>query len=113
MQLAAQALRSSNSMKELSDNLLKAGVTWLSQFAENTIGGQFGGLAGGLVQFAGNLLFNKDEPLPVHDGALDVRIINWQDDQRDLAAVRDSSQLAARVSRRRDFSLAFAAQGGI
>lgn len=100
-------------MKELGDNLMRAGVTWISQFAQNSIGGPLGTLAGGLVQFAGNLLFNKEQPLPVHDGALDVRIINWQDDQRDLAAVRDASQLAARVSRRRDFSLAFAAQGGL
>ena len=107
--LAANALASSNSLKELGKNAAQAGFDFLSQATANAIGGPLGTLLGGGVSFLGNLLMNQEKPLNVKDGAIDVRVINWQDDTRDLAAVRDASQLAFR-GKRRQFSLSYAVE---
>ena len=107
--LAAQALSSSNSLKELGQNAAKAGFDFLSQATSNMVGGPLGTLLGGGISFLGNLLMNHERPLNVKDGAIDVRVINWQDDTRDLAAVRDASQLAFR-GKRRQFSLSYAVE---
>ena len=107
--LAAQALSSSNSLKELGQNAAQAGFDFLSQSAANMVGGPLGTLLGGGISFLGNLLMHPQEKLNVKDGAIDVRIINWQDDTRDLAAVRDASQLAYR-GKRRQFALSYAVE---
>lgn len=109
-QLAAQALSSSNSIKELGDNLARAGVNFLAQMANQMIGGPMGTLLGGLIQFGGNMLLNKEEGLPIRDGALETRIVNFKEMNLQYAAVRDRGELA--YSRRRREEWASASRGG-
>jgi hypothetical protein len=108
--LAAQALSSSNSIKELGDNLARAGVNFMAQMANQMLGGPIGTLAGGIIQFAGNMLLNKEPTLPVRDGALDVRVINLKEMGLQYAGVRDRGELAFSRKRREEWSIA--ARGG-
>jgi hypothetical protein len=95
MTLTGQALASSSSFKELTQNLMQAAGTFLNQLGSNLVGGgPFGSLVGGLLQFGWNMLTNRDEKLPIHDNALNSRIINWSDMVLSLTAVRDRSELA-------------------
>jgi chemotaxis protein histidine kinase CheA len=104
--LAAQALSSSNSMKELGDNLARAGVNFLAQMANQMVGGPMGTLLGGLIQFGGNLLLNKESPLPIRDGALETRIVNFHEMNLQYAGVRDRGELAYSRKRREEWSSA-------
>lgn len=109
-QLAAQALASSNSIKELGDNLARAGVQWISQMAQNMIGGPLGTLLGGVVQFAGNVLLNREQQLPIKDGALETRVVNLNEMNLQYSAVRDRGEMAFSRHRREEWSAA--ANGG-
>jgi len=104
--LAAQALSSSNSMKELADNLARAGVNFLAQMANQMVGGPMGTLLGGLIQFGGNLLLNPEQSLPIRDGALETRVINLNEMNLQFAAVRDRGELAYSRKRREEWSTA-------
>jgi len=93
-QLANSALSGANSLDELKDASLDMIGNLANQLAQNKIGGLGGMLLGGALQFAGNLLFNQEQKLPVKDDALDVRIVEVVENVFDFAAVRDRGQLA-------------------
>jgi hypothetical protein len=108
--LAAQALSSSNSIKELGDNLMRAGVNFMAQMANQMLGGPLGTLAGGLIQFGGNMLLNQEQKLPIRDGALETRVVNLKEMGLQYAGIRDRGELA--YSRRRREDWASAGRGG-
>jgi hypothetical protein len=101
-QFVAQALASSSSMKELGQNLIQAGGQFLAQAAQAMMPGPGGMLLGGLVQFGWNMAFGNEQKLPVHDEAVDVRVLNWPNQGLNYTAVRDlSEQRFARSQRTR------------
>jgi hypothetical protein len=104
-----QALRSSSSMKELTDNLIKGGISLVSQMAQQMIPGPIGGLLGAGIQFVGNMLFHTEEPLPIKDNALEVRVINFSDMALDFVGIRDRSEIAYSRQRRQAWAVGAAA----
>jgi hypothetical protein len=109
-QLIAQSLASANSFKQLTANLEAAGVQFLAQTAQSMVPGPFGALLGGLIQFGGNLLLNREQKLPIKDGAMETRIINLKEMGLMFSAVRDRGEMA--FSRQRAELWAAAARGG-
>jgi hypothetical protein len=98
-------------MKELTQNLIQAGGQFLSQMATQMIPGPFGTLLGGGIQFAFNML-GADKALPIKNGAMEVRVVNFSDLYLDMTAIRDRSELAYSKERRDMGGLALAIQVG-
>jgi hypothetical protein len=106
-QLAGQAFASASSIKELGRNFEQAGGQFLGQLGSNLAGGGgIGSLVGGMLQFGWNMAFGHDEKLPIHDNALNSRIVNWTDMVLAMTAVRDRSELSYAKSYNESWRLA-------
>jgi hypothetical protein len=82
----------------------------MSQMANQMLGGPLGTLAGGLIQFGGNMLLNQEQKLPIRDGALETRVINLPEMPLQYNAVRDRGELS--YSKRRNQEWESATRGG-
>lgn len=107
---AAQALAASSSAKELQANLVQGLGSFLAQSAQQMMPGPLGTLLGGGIQY----LFNRiqaDQALPVHDDAVDVRVINFPKAGLEYSAVRDKSELRFARSQRDRYADAWSMAG--
>jgi hypothetical protein len=109
---AAGALRSSSSLEQLTQNLIQAGGGILDQLATQMLPGQLGNLLGAGVHFLWNMAFAREETLPVKDGALEVRVVNFSDLRLDFASIRDKSEISHSKRRREAWAMAAAAMRG-
>lgn len=107
MTAAGQALAASHSFRELRENGINAIGGLLNQLGANLVGGgPFGTLVGGLFQFGWNLATSSEETLPIKDGAMETRIVNWSDGFLAFANVRDRSERSFNKRFRDEWALA-------
>lgn len=110
--LAAGALRSSSSLDGLTQSLIQAGGSFIDQLATQMLPGPFGNLLGAGAHFLWNMAFAREETLPVKDGALEVRVVNFSDLRLDFASIRDKSEISHSKRRREAWAMAAAAMRG-
>ena len=103
--MVGSALAGANSMNEFTDALIRGAGQMLGQTVKSMFGGFPGGIISGAIQFGVNQLLNGEEPLPVKDGAVDVRLVDINDNAADILTVRDRPQLAMQAARRERFEL--------
>ena len=107
---AAQALAASSSAKELQANLVQGLGSFLAQSVQQFAPGPLGTLLGGGIQY----LFNRiqaDQALPVHDDAVDVRVINFPRTGLEYSSVRDRSEIRYARSQRDRYADAWSMAG--
>jgi hypothetical protein len=98
-QMAGSALASAGSIEDFTEAMAKGLARMLGQQIQAGIGGFPGGIIAGGLQFLVNRMFTRDQELPIREGALDTRVINFSDLYLDYTAVRDRSELSASKSR--------------
>jgi len=95
MQMTASALGASDSLESLGLNLARGFGGWLNTTAQSMMPGPGGMLMGGLLQFGVNMLIGKGEQaLPIEDNAVRMILVNPRDIAIEMAAVRDSREIA-------------------
>lgn len=104
-QMVGSALAGASSMDEFTDSLIRAGGQWLASTVKGMFDGFPGGILSGAIQFGVNTLLNKEETIPINDGAVDTRIVEVNDNVFDLMAVRDRGQLAMQYQRRMNYEM--------
>ncbi len=95
---AILAIISRSNQRNIGQNL---GMGLLHMLTSDLSGmGPLGAIFGALLNFGGNAFLNKEPKLPIREGALDTRVINFKDAGFSYRAVEDSSELAYSRQRR-------------
>ena len=105
-QLIGQAIASASSFKEMGEAAAKAAAQFLGAQVSESVGGFFGPILGGGIQFLVNSLFNNDDKMPIVDNAVNTRIINWDEASIKLGIVRDRAERSYSSQFRSEFASA-------